>query len=412
MSRRLVQTLLSIASLLLLQAIVHNRVDWRRAAFSEPALVSDHEARGNNNNNNNMTTASLVVSSTDRHQYWWNNLTQDASRVWNSTLAFNYSWCIPQHSKKHANHFVRKARDLRKVTQVDGLIFVKSPKAASSTGAGISLRISEKVGNRIHHGVPCTVNYTHPFAYFRGHAKRSTTTTSLLWTIVREPAARQLSIYNFFFVTRKGLNSTNEETVRSHMATHKTGQFRYIATRHFAPSVLERKSALEQQQLVKSLLEHYHFMAVAERMDESLVVMKLLFGLEHDDLIVLPSKVGYDYKTCRRVAKMKWTRTLQDFIHINFTVGNIDYLLYDAVNQSLDQTIERLGRDVFERELKEHRRLQALAEKECMVNILPCSQNKSSLGEAQVVCYAEDSGCGYPCVDEVLKQDARIMTTF
>ena len=396
MSRRFVLTGLSIASLLLFQAIVHTRVDWRRlpAAFSEP-LVSEHEARTN-----------MTSFDTHLHQYWWNHHSANASRVWNSTL--DYSWCIPQHSKKLAHHFIKKARDVRKLSQVDGLIFVKSPKAASSTGAGISLRISDHVGNRFYGGIPCTVNYTHPFAYFRGHAKRSST-SSLLWTIVREPAARQLSIYNFFFLARKGLNSSNEQNVFDFLATHKSGQFRYLATRHFAPSVLERKSTLEQQILVKSLLEHYHFMAVAERMPESLVVMKLLFGLEHDDLIVLPSKVGYDYKTCRRVVAIQVTSTIQEFIHTNFTVDNIDYLLYAAANRSLDETIESLGREKFNRELKEHRRLQALAEKECIPDILPCSQNKSYLGDAQVVCYAGDSGCGYPCVDRVLKQDARAM---
>lgn len=291
---------------------------------------------------------------------------------------------------------------MKTVRQVDGLIFVKSPKASSSTGAGISLRIATEMGRRLYN-TTCSVNYTHPFAYFRGHAKRSPH-SSLLWTIVREPAKRQLSIYEFFFISRKGLNTTSPQEVMDFLGTHKSGQFRYIAKRRWSIASLERKSLEQRLALVQDLFKLYHFIAITERMDESLTAMKMLFGLHHNDMIVMPSKVAFDTKTCRRVNKLNVTSEMNAFIQSNFTVDNIDYLLYEAANMSLDKTIEMLGREQFEQELKEHRRLQALAEKECLPDLQPCHKNTKSMNKKE--CYYNDSGCGYKCVDRVLRQDA------
>jgi hypothetical protein len=49
-------------------------------------------------------------------------------------------------------------------------------------------------------------------------------------------------------------------------------------------------------QLVMEIIDQFDFIALVERMDESLVVMKLLFGLEDKDMIVLSAKSsgGYD----------------------------------------------------------------------------------------------------------------------
>lgn len=130
MGRRFVQTVLSLAFLLLLQVVIHTRVDWRRlpATFSEvPSLNSNDESAHSNN------ITMLVVQKAISPQHWWSNLTHHASRTW-SPISSNYSWCIPQHSKRLAHHFVRKARDVGKIKYVDGIIFIKSPKAASSTG--------------------------------------------------------------------------------------------------------------------------------------------------------------------------------------------------------------------------------------------------------------------------------------
>ena len=274
---RFLRIVVILGTLLLLQVIYNTQVDWRKlpSSFAVPSL------------DENATTETLASNTTKT--CWWQPLATQASRVW-QPHSLNYSWCIPDHSRYHMQHFVKKARNVVKSKQVDGIIFVKNPKAASSTGAGVSLRIANQVGTRLYN-TSCSVNYTHPFAFFRGHAKRSPT-SSLLWTILREPAKRQLSIYNFFFISRKGLNNATLQTIMEFLETHKSGQFRYIATRKWRASSLARKSLEQQQALVRNLLQHYHFIAISERMDESMVAMKMIFGLQHSDLIVLPSKVG------------------------------------------------------------------------------------------------------------------------
>lgn len=397
-----------LLSLLFLHVVFYTRVEWRKlpTTFSQlPSLLLRNESSSDEDMNASSRSTPTILATNDTTittittTPYWHALASPASRVWQSPTAENYSWCIPQKSQQH---YVR-ARNVRKIFEVEGIIFIKSPKAASSTGAGISLRIAHELGNRLYN-TSCTVNYTHSFSFFRGHAKRSPT-CSLLWTIVREPALRQLSIYNFFFLARKGINTTtvSPETINNFMATHKSGQFRYIATRKMTMSALEHKSPKQQQQLVSKLLQHYHFIAISERMDESLVAMKLLFGLQHADLIVLPSKVGYDFQTCRPVPILKLTTDMTDFIQTNFTVNNIDYLLYEAVNLSLDRTIQQLGHDFFHAQLQEHKRLQALAERQCLFTTQPCSKNHMWKEE----CYAGDSGCGYKCVNHVLELDAK-----
>lgn len=50
----------------------------------------------------------------------------------------------------------------------------------------------------------------------------------------------------------------------------------------------------------RQLLATYSFAAVAERIDESLVVMKLLFDLDHGNLVVLSSKKYGGYNDERK----------------------------------------------------------------------------------------------------------------
>jgi hypothetical protein len=86
-------------------------------------------------------------------------------------------------------------------------------------------------------------------------------------------------------------------------------------------------------------------------MDESLVLIKMLFELDDRDMIVLPSKTsgGYDdgrfQDTCFKVQKAFTAPAVDDSLDTNFTEDNFDYLLYAAVDRSLDLTIDAFGRE-------------------------------------------------------------------
>jgi len=81
--------------------------------------------------------------------------------------------------------------------------------------------------------------------------------------------------------------------------------------------------------------------------------------------------------------------------------------LYAAANASLDRTIEALGRERVEREVKRHEYLQHVAEKECLQKaIFPCSKDgvyQASLSSKSCYVYKRDWGCGHSCIYEALQ---------
>jgi hypothetical protein len=161
----------------------------------------------------------------------------------------------------------------------------------------------------------------------------------------------------------------------------------------------------------RQLLARHSFAAVVERMDESLVVMKLLFDLDDGDIVVLASKKsgGYDdgksKHGCVMVQKAFTTPEVDEFIRTNFTQDNYDYLLYAAVNRSLDLTIDALGRERVQEQVRKYRTLKHLAETSCQDEVVfPCSDDGTRQIEASLdSCYWNDAGCGHSCVDRVIE---------
>jgi hypothetical protein len=77
-----------------------------------------------------------------------------------------------------------------------------------------------------------------------------------------------------------------------------------------------------------------------------------------------------------------------------------------SFNNSLDMTIDALGRERVEKELKKHRMLQKMAEEHCQaVAAFPCSHEGTPQAKASIEsCYEEDCGCGYKCVQDVMQR--------
>jgi hypothetical protein len=161
-------------------------------------------------------------------------------------------------------------------------------------------------------------------------------------------------------------------------------------------------------------MEEMDFIAIAERLDESMAVFRLLFGLRAKDVIVLSAKQSgrsYDhnqYTECRVIVPSKVSPAVDGYLSTSFVEGNLDYVLYAAANASLDKTMDSLGRERVMREVERHRYLQQLAEKECLaVAKFPCSQDgKPQFKEARLSCFEDDMGCGHECVAHVLSSNA------
>jgi Galactose-3-O-sulfotransferase len=339
-------------------------------------------------------------------------------------------WCVPPSD--HPNIFL-KHPDLISDEQVSrepavGIIFIKNTKAASSTGAGIALRIAEQVGQRLLPrqqienstnslaALSCVRNWTHAFANHRGHSHRNPT-RSLLWTVVRQPSKRDVSAFYFFEHARNGVEAS-DQNVLAYLEAQKSGQFRYlntqyIADNHYQPAFQHWYAAhlSGMSDILVRLLKEYDFIAVAERWEESLAVMTILWELKIQDVIVLSSKTkgGYDdgkfQKRCHKIPEPQLSPAVQDYLQSKHFEQNLDVALYAAANASLDRTIHALGRTKVEFRVKILHWLQQKAEKSCMdVAVYPCtSEGVLQRAAAAQSCYIDDSGCGHDCVDVALR---------
>lgn len=174
-----------------------------------------------------------------------------------------------------------------------------------------------------------------------------------------------------------------------------------------AATVVQDPKAVQEN--VEQVIHNYDFLALTERLDESLVAMQLLLGLPVGDILSTSSKVGGGYacvgKECDCVAVQKSFRspTVQAYLESDewYAKNYGDYLLYAAANHSLDLTIERLGKTRFAKALQEYRAAMKLVKENCDANsFLPCSTDGTSqLKVSEQHCYKGDEGCGYNCID-------------
>jgi hypothetical protein len=133
--------------------------------------------------------------------------------------------------------------------------------------------------------------------------------------------------------------------------------------------------------------------------------------LEYVDLIVLKSKESGGYianrekRVCIYRPKATMPPAVEEYLETSFRQSNADYLLYAAVNRSLDLNIELLGQERVEDGVRQFRHLQTLAQERCLSQaVFPCTANDTFQDGWQEDCYDRDWGCGYRCVDQVLDE--------
>ena len=314
----------------------------------------------------------------------------------------------------------------------EGILLVKNYKAASSTAAGVVLRIATQHGehggrawNRWHH--------TKGVEYAQRHPQRS-----FLLTTVRDPAARGLSRVFYSFMTKLKISSTDTnvmkwlqyDQVSSGTVNNQGGhQLVYLTVREktlpYTSWDEKYKDHVLHQDLVERhvqyILQDYDFILVAERMDESLVALSMVMGIEVGDVLVNDAKVaagsGYAYfndangERCMTMERSFRSNRVKQFLESDEWKARSygDYLLHTAAIQSLELTIERLGRAPFETHLAEYRRLKKKSLEVCAnATSLHCSaEGKPQTHLSKENCYGDDSGCGYPCIDEMFVDETK-----
>jgi hypothetical protein len=180
---------------------------------------------------------------------------------------------------------------------------------------------------------------------------------------------------------------------------------------------------LDYPKIVMDILENYDFIAVMERMDESLVALKLLLGLTIEEILYVKASRSAgsfsngpirDGRPCLYLIPSFLTPGIQDFLYtpgandrwMEYTKG--DRLLHRAANQSLNRTIDDVfGRDRFETELREFQNAQHYANAICtaapaLVLSMCDDHGKSVVTDPNrtTTCYIWGEGCDHKCLNE------------
>jgi hypothetical protein len=344
------------------------------------------------------------------------------SRAYPDVSASN--WCIDGALR----HEQAKRRPM-------GLCYLKLPRAASSTLAGINKRIAVNFARRQGLTNSCIRHDGHVVGMY--YQKRQE--LSFLWTSVRDPASRALSRVGYTFSSNpeKLTNQTlimsglRDADVQYGAVSYGRGGFQLQYTMH---TIIDEWSAWNAsnpthiinpsiiQQHVAQVIASYNFIAIVERLDESLVALQLLLGLDVYDILHFSSKfssTSYERRQikngrrkekkafqCVKLQQAKPTRAVNNYFESDewFAQNYGDYLLYVAASQSLDRTIQRFGTARFEQELERYRSLQKQALETC-IPTFPCSTNGTDQDEeSKSQCYAFDEGCGFPCLDDMMKR--------
>lgn len=309
-----------------------------------------------------------------------------------------------------------------------GLLLVKVPKAASSTCAGVILRIANQT--------KCAAQWEHREGY--KYQNRSQSKQFLVGSI-RQPGERAFSNVWFFQLSPLNITPTDENVIRA-MNTRRGGktigkggyQYNYLSIervpRKTAWDAIHSELIMNSPHLlynkIRQLIATYHFMIVVERMDESLTALSFILGIDVSSVLVPSAKVAtgdrqrpsnsskfYQVRVGRKkgqcIQPRKEPMSVGVRAYLNspewLAMNYADELLHRAAHASLNRTIDEvIGRSRFDLALLEYQRLKTHVERFCGPTLgTGCTKDGTPITE---LCYDRDFGCGYPCIDRAVRK--------
>jgi hypothetical protein len=295
----------------------------------------------------------------------------------------------------------------------NGFLYLKPYKTGSSTASGVHLRIARNVAKRstesnfdiCHTRFDHGPDYNTGFTLFRNRIPEQ----SFLWTVLRDPTQRAISEFFHIIVSRQKKEPTDHNFKQFlRQSAHITDYYyRALDTR-----VKYTRISHKPIPSTNFILQNYNFIGITERMDESFVVLMMLLRLKITDILYLSAKTKGGYDDAGGKASLTCTYIWPSFVSPGMKVFfdspewqekiRYDALLYEAVNRSLDLTIDQLGRDEFEQHLKVFQSAQAIAMQRCLPNTtFPCDTSGYFHDQNSTDCIWKDSGCGATCLDEI-----------
>lgn len=157
---------------------------------------------------------------------------------------------------------------------------------------------------------------------------------------------------------------------------------------------------------INSILNRYDFIGVAERFDESIVALQMILGLQTSDVLYFKSKASMVHNDTHCYPIYKRTTPYMNDVFASQGFQNsilTDMMLYNAINESLDLTIEKLGRSKFEYNLLKLQKAKQELDLQCHDKVrFPCGSDGIFRKKKETDCLAGDWGCGFKCMDSLV----------
>ena len=307
-------------------------------------------------------------------------------------------------------------RSVQKRPTREGLLFLKLCKTASSTAASVHLRIARNLARRrrqqhtqltdttaaTSNWPVCRSRFLHGWAgpkmYQFGQRNRM---DSFLWTMLREPTQRYISEFFHFQVTRRN-TPVNQRSFQYFLrkgphADHHTLSWLAVHGYQFQQS--------DPVDTANAILQDYDFIGLAERFNESVVVLSMLLDIPLRDVLYLSSKQsgGYD-GLCYKILPPRLTKPMQRHLQSPEWQAYVapEVALWKAANASLDLTIDRLGRTRVQEQVQLFQRVLTAAQETCgSITKFPCTPTGEPIPANETDCLVVDMGCGLECIDRV-----------
>lgn len=371
-------------------------------SFHMPPLNDNNNI--NNINNNNIAPMRTLADSNNHPNNQNNNHSSIiiSPRIWSP---WNNDFpCFPAEGPRWFGHTVQ-------TSPIDqGFVFIKPFKTASSTAVGVHLRIAQKQA-RIKHYPMCRVRFDHVMARNlmmpSNNGENANNNMMFRWTVLRDPTARAISQFFHFSVGRHKVEPNDVNFQHALLSEKVANRNYYLQILNLKRRHYDHNNTTTLRHMTRQILNDYHFIAITERLDESLVVLQLLLHLNTADILYLSAKHqgsfddGAGKKHCYYIPPSFVSPEMQHFFTSPEWQTRIQYdqLLYQAANQSLDLTIDHLG-PPFATALQQFRQAQRVIQQRCLPRaISPCSSGGTYHNVTN--CLWNDSGCANDCIDQV-----------
>jgi hypothetical protein len=252
---------------------------------------------------------------------------------------------------------------------------------------------------------------------------RTSSRASFLWTVViREPTKRAISHFFFDRVSRKRMRPTYALFMKYVDGTFSKPKPQYYdgltprADFYYqvalSPSKITSVQNYDPVKKGNEILQYHDFIGITERMNESLVALSMILKLSLADILYLSVKqsggwddgLGRDWRKpeCSYIVPPYVSEQMSSYFKSEVWKQRMKWenSIYQAVNRSLDRTIDALDQDKFNSRLARYTEGLEYAKEKCGTYVkYPCSSGGEYIPDHD--CYHGDSGCGFKCLDEV-----------